>query len=192
MRAHPLLALSVLTVLLVAGCATVPIGFESDPSGDYVHIHSGMRFPEVVGDFGRYGAGSLDGAALDVMVGYKVGADKDDPASTLMTVFVYPSENATLEREYEVLMTTIRSAHPELELISEEDTQRSYMGQPTAGKRSRFLFQAYGQQLTGGLDLFKYGPWFIRYVSRFEPKNEPKALEEIDSFLESLPWPVLR
>lgn len=191
MRARILVTLPITVVVFVVSCATVPIGFTTNSSGDYVHIHSGMRFPKVVGDFSRFGAGPRDAAALNVMVGYKVGERADDPTTTLMTVFVYPSDSGALASEFQKVINEIKAAHPEYVELSAGEIEKSQEGKSISGRSCMFSFHAFGQPLVGSVYLFKYGPWFIRYIARFQPRNRPKALGEMELFLRVLPWPAL-
>lgn len=109
MKIRSFVALLCAFFLIVAGCVSVPLGFRPGPSGDFVHIHSGMRFPKTVGKFVRAATGMFDGAGYDIGVDYHL----DEPARVVMTVYVYPSEGRTLTGEFDKVNDDIRTMHPD-------------------------------------------------------------------------------
>lgn len=173
--------------LVCTSCATAPIGFSPGPSGDFVHIHSGMRFPKTVGHFNRDMTHVFDGAGYDIAVGY----DLDHPFKVVVTVYTYPAEGRTLENGFDRVTNDIKEAHPDAVRISESDMPHSHGGETIAGKSATFAFRGDGQELVSGAYLFEYGRWFIAYRATYERQHQTEAAREVEDFINALPWPVL-
>jgi hypothetical protein len=185
MKALRLLTLLFLALLLLVGCRGVPIGFRLDRSGDYVHIHSGMRFPRTVGSFVRVGAHPFDGAGYDVGVDY----DLMVPFKVIITVFVYPSEGKTLEAGFERVVREIGEARKSVVERSRLEIQHRHGGKSFSSRSIVFTHIEREVVLYGIAHLFKYGSWFILYRITCEPQNQAETKELVEIFMKTLSWP---
>jgi hypothetical protein len=188
MNRHWSVPLLLAGVLLHIGCASTPLAFRAGPSGDFVHIHSGMSFPSAVGGFNRVSTLMFDGAGYDVGVGYLL----PKPVRIVMTIYVYPSEDKRLEEAFDKATNEVQRAHPDAEPISSGDEITHRQGSnTTVGKSSVYAFTEKGRELISTVLLFEYGPWLFLYRVTCERKNQAEAAGEVEEFMNALSWPAL-
>jgi hypothetical protein len=180
-----LAAVLVAAGLFIVGCATVPIGFRSDSSGDYVHIHSGMRFPKTVEAFKRTATFMFDGAGYDIGVDYRL----NEPFRVVVTVYVYPAEGQPVEKGFERVLNEIATVHSDAVKLSEDTIEHRQEDKTTAGKSAVFAFRGDGKELVSSASLFQYGSWFILYRATSERIHHTEAFAGVETFVSALSWP---
>jgi hypothetical protein len=187
-KSRYVIALLCAVFLIVTGCATTPLGFRADPSGDFIHIHSDMRFPKAVGNFTRVGTHIFDGAGYDIGVGYNLY----EPFMVVMTVYVYPSEGKTLVGGFEKVVNDIKEVHPDAVRISDSDIEHSHNGEMAVGKSAIFTYRGEeGQEFVSGAYLFEYGRWYIFYRATYERHRQTEGAKKVQEFMDKLSWPSL-
>jgi hypothetical protein len=184
-RARRPAAVLVAACVFIVGCATVPIGFRSDSSGDYVHIHSGMRFPKTVGAFKRAATFMFDGAGYDIGVDYR----REEPFRVVVTVYVYPAEGQSVEKGFERVANEIATVHSDAFKLSEDATEHRHGDKTYTGKSAVFAFRGDGQELVSSASLFQYGSWFILYRATSERIHHTEASAGVETFVSALSWP---
>jgi len=118
--------LAAAVMISLAGCRPALTSGPRDitPQGEYLHVPSGMRFPEHVADFTRERVLQYDTVGNDVGIGY----NREQPGQQLAaTVYVYTLPKRTFDDE----LADVKGSHPDVkvgfrqELILERGDQKA-------------------------------------------------------------------
>jgi len=205
------IVIATLITAILAGCQTATTQYLTKPemvevAGPYSHAPSGMMFPLTVGEFRRGSITRYDARGFDVSVGYNL---YQLPKAVAATIYVYPSPSivsigspanvvesarSTLcQNEYEARKREVLGAHPGANLLTEDVIGSPNNGVAASGKSATFeyeeIFAGVRQPIHSRLDMFCYigGKWTVKY--RFTYPAAFDAKQELDMFIEKVPWP---
>ena len=174
-------------ILGLTGCMSISPGFALDDDDVIVHIYSGSRFPKENGAFLRVFAVPFDDSAFDIGVGYEAKTD----FNAVLSVFVYPREEKSLESELARLSSDVKEVTPEAHSI--ETWEVSWFNPPAARKAVLFAFRREffeeTTNLLSELQLYAIGKWFVLVRMTTETNSRDQAVEEMKDLLTRITGP---
>jgi hypothetical protein len=198
-----------LCLFLFVSCSSPEKGYFREPKtleakGEYVHVASGMKFPERISGFERVMLTQYDAEATDVSVGYNF-IELTKPI--FVTLYVYPApqvmnlgspKGVVLEarqelcrREVEARKKATLQNRPGRKFISERSIEMIQLKKKQKGRQLIFEFQptptapvAMQSQLIFFCDTDR--DWIVKYQVSYPLGKDFHA--EIDRFMKELKW----
>lgn len=176
---------------LLAGCAVTPAPAPAQPfrpgdePGELIHKDSGFAFPARIGSFARFQGHQYDQDGRDISVGYT----GDIPS--LVTVFVFPAEDADLETALVKHSASVLKAYPGARVTGRRMVQVTPQEIPAVSVSFEFsaAFQGREQALHSELVLAQRGDRYIKYRITYPEAIADIAGEDSGKFLQFFAWP---
>jgi hypothetical protein len=150
------------------------------PQGEYLHVPSGMRFPESVGAFTRERVLQYDVAGNDVGIGY----NREQPGRQLAaTVYVYTLPKRTFDEE----VADVKGSHPDAkvglrqELMLERGDQKADCS--LAGLSFQQVFAHRHGPVSSYLLVCDRKPWRIKWRFTHRDQADVADMRELASTL---------
>ena len=197
--------LAVLSTWALISCTHSEIsGFRPlGPAGSddkYVHEFSNFVFPKQIGNFIRVSLQNLDPYGREVSVIY------NSDSGIMLTVYVYPTTQLSLETEKDPLEEHFRGVKgvalrnsPGAKLVSEGSARLVQNGKSYSGKMAVMTMEDFRAKAKPSrkrpkgiseLRVFRLGEHFIRYRMAYTEAIRGKAEKEIKDFMSALKWPA--
>jgi hypothetical protein len=150
------------------------------PQGAYIHLPSGMRFPEQAADFVRERVLQFDSVGNDVGIGY----NRETPGRQVAaTVYVYPLPKRTFDDE----LADVTGAHPRARVGTREAVVLERNGQKAdcnlAGLSFEDVFAGERGPVTSYLLVCDRRPWRITWRFTHRDPVEVADLRELAATL---------
>lgn len=188
MRLASAAAVSLLLVVFARGQPEPFERIELPEDEPWVHEPSGFRFPPDIGTFTRVNALRYDDDGLDVSVGYN-----DRALKTVLTVYVYPHGDDTIEAEFDKTKGSVRQVHPKAKALADGKWELEQGRRKFAGRHAAFAFTIKAgdrqQEVVSEAYLLRVGDYFIKFrMTCPKDKHEPAA-DRATRFMQSLTLP---
>jgi hypothetical protein len=176
---------------LLTACATKSVlppaqPFEAGAApGELVHKHTGFAFPSRIGSFLRVTGHQYDALGRDISVGY----NGDIPV--VVTVYVYPAGQQTLEADLVEQSALVLGAHPGATVTGSSTVHVTPAGVDAKSVAFAFSADFYGknQPLHSELVLARHGASFVKYRITYPASLSDLGAEDSGKFLEYFAWP---
>lgn len=153
--------------------------------GELVHKDSGFAFPSRIGSFLRVTGHQYDAQGRDISVGY----NGDIPV--VVTVYVYPAGQQTLEADLVEQSALVLGAHPGAKVTGRGTVPVTPAGVDAKSVAFAFSADFYGknQPLHSELVLARHGETFVKYRITYPESLADLGAEDSGKFLAHFAWP---
>lgn len=181
-----LIVLVALFVPTVGGVTADPFIQPKNANGPLVHRYSQFSFPARFGRFHRVMPLQYDAAGRDVSVGYNL-----DFPPIVVTVYVYPAEQTTLEQELARRQEEITGMHANARLVARGTTTVSNRKVRALSAEYTYTEKFAGavQPLRSTLFVARRGQYFMEFRISHAADSTPVAGRLARQLVQDFAWP---